>query len=62
MEHDGREATLKWVSGHAGIEGNEDADRLAGAAARLSSPLNCTVTIAAGSRWARETAEKDFRQ
>jgi ribonuclease HI len=50
MEHDEREATLKWVSDHAGIEGNEDADRLAGAAARLSSSLNCTVIIAAESR------------
>ena len=34
----GTSVTLQWVPGHAGLDGNEDADRLAGEAASESQP------------------------
>ena len=56
------QASLRWVPGHAGVKGNEEADLLAKAAAQEAPPLRTFMTLAGGKRWAKEELLMSFRE
>ena len=55
-------ARIRWVPGHANIDGNEQADQLAREAASRLSPTKPKMTLAAATRWRYEQQRKALKK